>query len=115
MTLDAAALKPDTDVRVQPETCHRSEAGPRPRLATNCAAHQDSIVSDDMAVHPHQTTALCCPGKPRHRLSAGDVGIPDPSLRKPIQGSLHDRKGGLQQNPVVQYLCRRRFNEGGEG
>ena len=36
MTLEAAALKPDTDVRVQPETCHRRDAGPRPKLATNC-------------------------------------------------------------------------------
>ena len=44
MTLDAAALKPDTDVRVHPETCHSSDAGPRPRLATNCTAkNQDSV------------------------------------------------------------------------
>lgn len=37
MTREAAALKPDTDVRVQPETCHNSDAGPRPKLATNCS------------------------------------------------------------------------------
>lgn len=57
MTLDAAALKPDTDVRVQPEMCHSSEAGPRPRLATNCAAHQDSVC---------QMTWLYIPIRPQH-------------------------------------------------
>ena len=57
MTLDAAALKPDTDVRVQPETCHSSEAGPRPRLATNCAARQESV---------SQMTWLDRPIRPQH-------------------------------------------------
>lgn len=43
MTLEAAALKPDTDVSVHPETCHSSDAGPRPRLATNCTARNQEV------------------------------------------------------------------------
>ena len=49
MTLEAAALKPDTDVRVQPETCHRRDAGPRPKLATNCRSRSTSAYASFQA------------------------------------------------------------------
>jgi hypothetical protein len=40
-TWDAAVENPEMDVRVQPLTCHKRDAGPCPRLARNCthAAH----------------------------------------------------------------------------